>query len=204
MNVRISYETEFPAAFYLPPTDDLPSVMVNNYRLRLDMVTLSDDHAAINTAMDRAKIFLSDVMTHNLFVNRCHEPEIRSFMALGVNVTTLPEDPVDQIIGLMLYCKLNAVMCGRIKIHGLDISSRMGDNIWFGHMDHEDLGPFAQDGWWNLSSVLNNDFSVSDSPKISRLLTDAWKEYDLEWPDEPKPNTQAKVLYADFRERETK
>lgn len=204
MNVRISYETKFPAAFYLPSVDDSPTVMVNDYNLRLDMVTMSEDHATINVAMERLKIFVADVMTHTLFVNRAHQDQIQAFMNLGISVTTLPEDPVDQIIGLMLYSKLNAIMCGRIRIHSLDISSRMGDSVWFGHMDHESQGPFEQDGWWNLSSTLCNDFLVFDSPKVSRLVQDAWKQYDLDWPDDQKNSKEAKILYADFRDREPK
>lgn len=204
MNVRIAYETQFPAAFYLPPREDLPTVMVNTYALRLEMVTMSEDHETINVAMERVKIFLADVITHTLFVNRAHQTQIRAFMGLGVSVTTLPDDPVDQIIGLMLYSKLNAIMCGRIRIHSLDISSRLGDNIWFGHMDHESEGPFEQDGWWNLSSILVNDFELADSPGVSRLVQDAWQRWDLGWPDDVRPNQPATVLYADFQNRDKK
>jgi hypothetical protein len=35
---------------------------------------------------------------------------------MGINVTTLPEEPVDQIIGMMLYYKLNAIMEGRMIV----------------------------------------------------------------------------------------
>lgn len=204
MNVRISYETDFPAAFYLPPDPTRFTVMVNRYHLRLDMVTMSEDHSAINTAMERLKVFIADHMTHTVFVNQVHREQIGTMMSLGMNTTSLPEEPVDQIVGLMLFAKLNAIMCGRIRIHSLDLASDMGDGIWFGHMDHESQGPFAQDGWWNLSNTSHNDVAVMQSPNVSHLAADVWKQYDLEWPDETRSAVEAKVLYADFTDNATK
>lgn len=204
MNVRISYETDFLAAFYLPTDPPRPSVMVNRYHLRLDMVTMSENHSAINTAMERLKVFIADHMTHTVFVSQIHQEKIATLMSLGINTTSLPEDPVDQIVGLMLFAKLNAIMCGRLRIHSLDLASDMGDGVWFGHMDHESQGPFAQDGWWNHSNSSHNDVSAGHSPNVSHLAADIWKEYDLEWPDNTRVDIEAKVLYADFTDNATK
>jgi hypothetical protein len=125
---------------------------------------------------------------------------------MGVNVTTLPEEPVDQIVGMMLYYKLNAIMEGRMEIVQLDISSRLGDGVWYMH-DEDDLsGPFAHEGWWHQSGVQHDSLETADTMiNVVKVAPNAWIEYGLMWPETETTQTNQTantVVFANFSKHE--
>jgi predicted Fe-Mo cluster-binding NifX family protein len=77
------------------------------------------------------------------------QEQIALLKAAGIKVIALPEEPVDQIIGMMLYSKLSAVMEGCMLIRSIMLSSTAGDNVIYEHDAQESVAPFDQPGWWN-------------------------------------------------------
>lgn len=203
MNIELQYSLEFPAMIYMP--DDMPwSMMTNRYEISLQLLTGTTNKKQINIAAERIKAFVSAELAHSIFLNQNRQDEAEMFAALGANVTTLPEDPVDQIIGIMLHCKLNAIMEGRMKITQLDISSELGDSVWYKHSEDDPLGPFAQDGWWFKSSTKHDDFVDPDAQKnIVHVGRSSWLDYDLNWSSDSESLTKS-VVYADFSKNENK
>jgi hypothetical protein len=102
----------------------------------------------------------------------------------------------------MLYYKLNAIMEGRMIVRSLDISSSLGDSVWYQHDDEDPAGPFAQDGWWHDSSVKHNTVDVADlDANIVKVVPDAWTEYGLAWPGEAT-ETGNTVVFGNFPKNE--
>jgi hypothetical protein len=124
---------------------------------------------------------------------------------IGANVVTLPDEPVDQIVGLMLYCKLNAIMEGVMTVTALDICSSLGDDVWYEHTEEDAVGPFFDAGWWNLATTVHNNLDGADrNTKVVKVVPDCWAEYGLCWPD-PVDKDQEKahtVVYAKFPKHE--
>jgi len=118
---------------------------------------------------------------------------------MGIRVTTLPEEPVDQIVGMMLYYKLNAVMEQRMTVTGLDIASSLGDNVWYQH-DEDDLsGPFATDGWWYRASMQHE--SIEPDPvldNVVKVIPTGWYELNLDWPENSAPIVDNTIVYGKF------
>jgi hypothetical protein len=185
MNVRLQINLEFPAGIYY---DD--RLRMNRYTVSVQLCTAATDHEQINIAMDRLKMFVYSELADTVFVNQEDTERAQVLDLLGVNVTTLPEDPIDQIVGLMLYCKLNSVMEGRMFVEQLNISSLLGDDVIYLHDMEDAVGPFQADGWWNASDTSHNSFvNIETEENVVKVPTTGWGKYNLNWTDvaEPKP-----------------
>lgn len=200
MNVRLQYDTGLLAGIYFED-----SLQINSYSVNISFTTQTSDTRAINVAMERLKYFLHGELSNTVFINQAHKEQAEMFYTLGVNITTLPEEPVDQIVGMMLYCKLNAVMENRIVVASLDISSVLGDDIWYRHDDEDSLGPLNQDGWWYKPNLQHHNIDLDDTPEnVVKVQNQGWHELDLVWPEEQTPKTNNTVIYPDFKRNENK
>jgi hypothetical protein len=197
MNVRLQYDIDFMAGIYYED-----SLQLNQYSVSLDLVTKTTDAEQTNIAMNRLKCFIWSELENTVFINQVHEEKAEMMSLLGINVTTLPEEPVDQLIGIMLYCKLNAIMEGRMIITDLNIQSTLGDQVWYLHNEEDALGPFVDDGWWTLSNTQHENIELETvSQNVVKVTTTGWQEYGLEWPDEVK-HTANTVVFANFPKNE--
>ncbi len=197
MNVRLQYDIDFMAGIYYED-----SLQLNQYSVSLDLVTKTTDAEQTNIAMNRLKCFIWSELENTVFINQVHEEKAEMMSLLGINVTTLPEEPVDQLIGIMLYCKLNAIMEGRMIITDLNIQSTLGDQVWYLHNEEDTLGPFVNDGWWTLSNTQHENIELETvSQNVVKVTTTGWQEYGLEWPDEVK-HTANTVVFANFPKNE--
>lgn len=201
MNIELQYSVDFSAMIYTPEGPVWP-LMANTYAVSMQLLTVTKNKKDINIALERLKVFLFSELAHTVFVNREYSEHTDMLQILGSNVTQLPEEPVDQVIGIMLYCKLNAIMENRMQITQLDIASQLGDNIWYKHGEDDDLGPFCQDGWWHKPSVQHQNDEQLDTPaNVVNLQRTGWVDYGLSWSDdiETAGNT---VVYANFPRHE--
>jgi hypothetical protein len=179
MNVRLQINLEFPAGIYY---DD--RLRMNRYSVSVQLCTATTDHEQINIAMDRLKMFVYSELADTVFVNQEDAERAQVMDLLGINVTTLPEEPIDQIVGLMLYCKLNAVMEGRMFVEQLNISSLLGDDVTYLHDMEDAVGPFQAEGWWHLSDTSHNSFvSIETQENVVKVPTTGWGKYNLNWHD---------------------
>lgn len=197
MSVRLQYDADFLAGIYFENT-----LQLNSYSISMSLLTGTSNPAKINVAMERLRTFISAELSDAVFIKRTYESEAEMLYSLGVNICTLPEEPIDQIVGLMLYCKLNAIMEGQLIITSLDIKSELGDNVWYQHDEDESIGPFEQDGWWHKNSTQKETLDLDNTPEnVVKVQTTGWKEYGLEWPEETK-EANAKVVFPKFKRDE--
>jgi hypothetical protein len=197
MNVRLQYDLEFLAGVYYED-----QLQMNQYNVSLNLLTKTKDSASTNIALDRAKAFVHGALENTVFINQNNMERAEFMQMIGINVTTLPEEPVDQIIGMMLYYKLNAIMEGRMLITQLDLSSHLGDGVWYQHDDEDPIGPFAAEGWWHDNSLKHNTLVDTEAESnIVKVLPNAWVEYGLMWPGEHLETASAAgntVVFGNF------
>lgn len=198
MNVRLQYDLDFLAGVYYED-----QLQMNRYTVSLNLLTKTKDSASTNIALDRAKAFVHGALESTIFINQSNIERAEFMQMIGINVTTLPEEPVDQIIGMMLYYKLNAIMEDRMTVTGLDIASSLGDNVWYQH-DEEDLsGPFAGEGWWHQASMQHESVERNPEPgNIVKVMSTGWYELNLEWPENTAPGSDNTVVFANFPRNE--
>lgn len=195
MNVTLQYYIDLLGAVWFEDR-----LHMNSYSLGLSMLTATENSAVTNVAMERVKHFVNSELANVVFVNQAHGKAVAALRDLGANVCTLPDEPVDQIIGIMLFCKLNAVTQRNLLITELEVASSQGDNIWYRHHADDNIGPFAQEGWWLSKAANHSSIDTKTDKNVVNLERDGWKELGLEWPDQqPK---KAKILRPNFKKNE--
>jgi hypothetical protein len=202
MNVRLKYDMPFTAGVYYDGT-----LRMNNYSLRLWMTTNSETPADQNVSFERIKYFVYTQIDSTIFINSKLEDECQRFAQAGLNITTMPGDPVDQLIGIMLYYKLNAITEDRMNIEETELSSTFGENMTYLHSNFENTLGYEQPDWWTAPDLTHSDFAPVDSDKIVSITqSTAWRDIDLAWSDAPTSDALGNiVVFADFKQpNETK
>jgi hypothetical protein len=205
MNVRLRYNITFPAAVWF---DD--ELMMTNYTLALNFLTQTLDPQDQNIALDRVKYFLINELHSTVFINQADVERAEAFADVGLNVTTLPEEPVDQVVCIMLYHKLNAIMEGRMKITELVMSSEAGDGIEYFHNETEHTELFPETGWWHDATLSHSNIEFDDDEGAENVVsiganTD-WEDQELGWTHAEVTTDLGQVVFANFghTENETK
>lgn len=174
---------------------------MNLYTVSLHMTTNSHDSVSHNVAFERIKHFVYNLLDSTIFINLEYQDKCDQYMSAGLTVTTLPGEPVDQLIGLMLYYKLNAVMEERILINEVEISSMLGENMIYLHNENETTDVEFIPKWWTTPDPSHNDYILLETEKVVAMhASDPWRELNLTWQEpEPVKDTGNIVVFADFK-----
>jgi hypothetical protein len=198
MNIKLRYSIGFPAAVWFDQ-----ALLVVNYSLTINLLTQSLDPTEQNIALDRIKHFIFNEMHSTVFVNQADEEQAEAFYSLGLNVTTLPQEPVDQIVGIALYYKLNAIMQGRMKITELVFCSDAGDNVEYSHSENDALNIFPAQGWWLSAGLDHCDLTPDDDEEQEELSVDEqWQELELSWIQANAEPDLSQIVFANLEQNQ--
>lgn len=182
MNVRLEIELNFLASAFLDK-----QVFCNRYLLQLELITNTMDHIDQNVALDRVRHMLYHEFSHCLFICDENIDIAKQFDKIGLKTCLIPGPPVDQLLGMVLFSKLNSVMQERLFITQLKINSDLGDNLVYCQDSEEDLGPLEYTGWWTNSDPGIKDIEHNNKTgNVVELETkkDPWHQFGLEWSKE--------------------
>jgi hypothetical protein len=196
MNVRLKYDMHFTAGIWYND-----AVRMNNYSLRLWMTTNSENPVDQSIAFERIKYFIYTQIDSTIFINHQLENQCQQLVNAGLNITTMPGDPVDQLIGIMLYYKLNAITEDRMIVVETELSSVQGENMTYLHSDFETTSGYEQPDWWTSSDLTHSDVVSQDSEKIVSMSQGAaWRDLEMSWADiSNTDDTGNIVVFADFK-----
>lgn len=176
--------------------------LVNHWTVNLDLVTVSDDGADHNTAYERMKYWVGRILDDSILIGHA-DPALEDVTRLNGRVIVLPDEPVDQIVGIMLYLKLNAIMENRIVVAATEIWSTQGDQTSYIHMAGENLGPdLGQDGWWSDPRPIYSMSRPRGTGNVVSLDRPAeWKDFGLGW-ESNDADRSGNVVVAHFPRNE--
>lgn len=195
MNVRLKYDMHFPAAVYY--NDQL---RMNNYSLRLWMTTNSENALDQNVAFERIKYFVYTQMDSTVFINQDLKEQCEKLAQAGLNITTMPGEPVDQLVGIMLYYKLNAITEDRMIIVETELASVHGENMTYIHSDFENTTGYVQPDWWTSADLVHSDLVVEDTDKVLSIPNaNVWRDLDLVWADSTTEDATGNIVIVDFK-----
>lgn len=194
MNVRLSKVWQIPA---LVVSERSEQVIINAYEVKVHMTTNTTNPSEQNVAYERMQYWFDQVMTGSVLISQDH-PKLATWQDTNSRCLIFPQDPVDQLVGIMLYYKLSAIVENRIIISELEVSSAIDDYVIYHHSMMEDPGNILDDhGWWSDSRpTWNTDARrrKSRDKVISLSRPPEWKEHDLDWPID----NEGGVVVADF------
>jgi len=195
MNVRLEYDMQWRAAIWFENC-----LQINSYNMELAITTNTsnaDDHVV---SLNRLNHFVYNEMANTVYIHQNDVTQIQALTSAGIKVTTMPEQPIDQIIGIALYCKLNAILEERMIVTNVTIQSLLGDNVRYLHSSQESLGPCSDTGWWNESGPVHSNFKpVTGGKRVVKLnRTPTWRDLDLGWSGTEQPKNENTVMFAKF------
>ena len=196
MNVRLEYEMNWRAAIWFESR-----LQVNDYHATISMYTNTSNQEDHVTCMERMNHFVYHELTNTVFIKQDDQEQIQALAAAGIKITPLPEEPIDQIIGIALYCKLNAILEERMIVTGVTMQSDLGDNVRYLHGDQESRGPCDAPGWWYDAGPTHSNFkpTVGGKRRVVKLhRTPSWRDLELDWSDSEPVSTNSNTVVFKF------
>jgi hypothetical protein len=203
MTARIKRNFSFQAGVYFKDNFYLNLYTVLIY---FDIETTSAMEQFVS--MERIKHFFSQCLENAIFIDENHTAMIEKYLEASLKICTLPCDPFDQIVAIMLVKKLNSILEGRMLVTDISVTSLYSDDIHHLHSIEENFGPFNEPGWWNEASPKFNNvnsISSSKSKKLVKLIkqTVSWDDLSLSYEvkdpfDSPK---NSEIVFVNFDKR---
>ena len=198
MATKIEREFAFQAGVYFEG-----EFLMTIYELALKMEVDTASIKEQNIAMDRLHYFLHECLGNSIFVQDSEKKVIEKYMQADIKVCTLPDEPYDQIITILLLLKLNAITEGKLHITDISLMSGLSDDVKFVY-DIETVAnhPFDK-GWWSDSSTIMSDIIKSNKKdKIVRLVKQHsdWAAVGLDW--EQKEYTTTEIIFNNDHEKQ--
>jgi len=192
MNVRIAQLLAINAGAWFDGVLEM-----NQYTIKIWLITQTVSSEEQNIAFRRAKHFIYSQLENTIFVDQ-DDPRAEAFAKAGLNVTTMPGEPAEQLIGIMLFHKLNAIMEDRIRLLEVEISA--GDAVIYLHGENETSEALPQPDWWHTADLVHNSYTIGNSENVLPIPT-VWRDLELEWPGGPaEDQTGNIVVFADFKQ----
>ena len=144
-------------------------------------------------AFDRVKYYINDVLEGSLFANIDNPLVNKLEKSFNVYIITLPSEPMDHIIASVVFSKLISIVEGRLDIHSVTFSSRLGEEV-SNYIDIESLASMdyminnkvkattGTPAWWHRSDAGSSDIITVGKDKVSVVIDKQdWSDFDLGW-----------------------
>lgn len=191
MTTKIQRDFTFLSGVYC---EDQFSMCMYETSLFIDVET--DSIREQNIAMERLSYFMSEYLENSIFVKDTNKKMIDLYTAAGLKVCTLPEEPHEQIIAIMLMMKLNAIAEGRFIITDLSLTSSLSAGVSYMCDIDGPMGPFQATGWWDKTdasmSATNKQNKKDKIVQLFRTHNTDWAEFGLGWKEKDITLTMAK------------
>jgi hypothetical protein len=179
---------------------------MNNYSMRLWLLTNTTEAENHNIAFDRLKYFIYSEIDSTIFINQENIKQCQLFATSGLKITSLPGEPVDQLIGIMLYYKLNAILEDRLLVVENEISSTLGENMTYLHSENEMSDDLPKPNWCMTPDLSHCDIELLSTDKVVTMQQNqTWRDLELVWIDAPDNNNNDNtVVFADFKKDDSR
>jgi hypothetical protein len=183
MNIKLDWHSDFLG---ICAYED--KIYPNHFHVDLHLITKSEDAHYQNIAFERMKVIVNELFAHGIFVGHDNPNLEKLSQIYPEKMVLLPEEAYDQVIGLALFCKLNAVMEDVMSCIKIRISSKFGEDVWYEFEDGDEMGPFSKDvklkgrrknktPWWRRNDLMTFDAT-------GNLSVTTWEDLDLGWEPE--------------------
>lgn len=198
MNIKLRHDMNLTAGIYYNNV-----MRMNLFQIQINLLTNCDDGESQSTALSRIKYFVNNELDSTIFICSDQQDKCNAYINAELKITTLPASPVDQVIGIMLYHKLNAITEKRLLITKTEISSVWGDNIIYFYDNTDDIDIMKEPGWWNDANLIHyNNELIKNNNIISMNNSNIWRKLNLQWPDKIHgEKTNSEIVFPNFTDK---
>ena len=198
MNVRLNLDLNFSACIWYNK-----QFQVNSFLANVTLVTNTLEAEDTSIAIERCRWWSENILTNSVLIHRDNEEKMQEFWGAGLNVVSLPAEPTDQTVAMLLYSKLNAICESKIVILDIQMTSQLGNGVRFIYDDTDDYGPFTKDEWWNSAGVdwFNQDILKDKDGTLRMKQLPSWHDVNLHWVDADADSDEEKdnIVEVDFK-----
>jgi len=199
MTARITRDFQFVAGVHFEN-----ELYMNIYDVNVQFSVESEDITEQNIAMDRVKYFIH-TLEHHIFINEKNKEAIEKLTQANLKLCLIPEEPYDQIIGIMLLVKIDSITEGRLIPDDIAITSKMSDGVSCLHSNEENVGPFKFKGWWNdPSPKISNHLDKSKKVVTLKKTPITWDDLLLGWVDKKESLAPSEIVFVSFENKTEK
>lgn len=191
MSALIEKTFDFQAAVYFHN-----SFLINAYEFTLQIEVITDSIHEQNVSMDRLKYFVYEVLENSVFVFDTEAEVIKKYEAAELKVCSIPDEPYDQIVALLLLLKTNAICEGRLKVTDITLTSKLSDDVKFKETYATAIHTFENSGWWHEPgpTLINEGKKKPAKEKVVKIKNNEWAETGLVWKE--KKEKSKEILFS--------
>jgi hypothetical protein len=182
MPIKIQKDYVFESAVHFED-----KFLINFYEITLNMHVITDDMREQNIAIERVNYFIAEQLDHHLWISETETKAIENYKNAGIPLLIIPEEPFDQVVGMILLLKFNAIMEGKVHVTDIIFGSKLTNQIKFNTFDEEAEALFNGKFWWTDSNnTTHHTKATSKKDKVVKLFNaENWHDLGLTW-EEPK------------------
>lgn len=166
------------------------SFRINSYNISLSILVETEDLREQQVSIDRIGYWLSVVLQDSVFISETEEEQIMKYSYSGINVCTLPDEPYDQLLAIILLLKFNAITEHKVTITDVTITSLLSEGLRYNMLLEDAEEAYGNiSGWWQSKDTTTTDYVKTDTQdnKIVKLFTeDVWSQVGLTWKEKVK------------------
>jgi len=184
-STKIEKSFKFQSAIFYEKT-----FLINSYTAFLTISIETEDPREQQIAVDRIGYWLTYILQNSVLIQEDEQEQIMKYSYAGMGVCTLPDEPYDQLVAMILMLKFNAITENKIIVTNLILKSMLSEGVRY-TMDLEDAeSSYGEaDGWWNEKDMSMSDY-VRVEPRDDKIVklfdTDDWAEAGLHWKEKIK------------------
>ena len=135
----------------------------NDTEISIHMTPTTDIPKQQHLSFEKIKYVLSKILQNSVFIDH-DDHQYQTFEPFSNQLIDFFEKPVDQIVGVCLLSKLNAMSLGFLHVNVIEIESWQGENLRFVISENSPEYDLLQSAdipkpWWRDSSPRFSNFS---------------------------------------------
>ena len=159
------------------------NLLIHNMNVTVGFCTTNNNETLTGIAIEQIEIFFDILMNNSIIVDReTYTEELRNIFSN--NVFMVPGKINDQMIGSLIFSKLNTIVRNVLEINFVRISSDLGKNMRYTIKENspelDALLPNKKDYWEKKS---NPWWERPDPATYDCILEDGIYEGDFKWED---------------------
>ena len=163
-------------------------LLPNTFEVKIELLPSSNTQKNYNVALERISILIKEVLEDSILIGPSSVSKFSQPMGLNGIIHTLPDDPYDHLMAIVLHTKITAVLEGVFDVRRVSITSTQGQGVTHTFEDPDKDGdtlrqliddPDLQEyvDYWYSSSV--NFFRMH--PNGIKLEIQEWDKEDLSY-----------------------
>ena len=175
-------------------------VYPNRYNITLGFLPKSKNIQDQNIGFERFK-YLFNTLCENAIIYSPQDKTMPYWFKMPVNKILLPGNPYDQLLGTILFEKLNSICGNFFHLGYLTVDSKLGDNIKY-TIDNESVKTIEHDTsfwddekiktWWHRDDTATFDQRINSKTIWTGAVT--WKDLGYETNSVKKQNFNPTVI----------